>query len=198
VSIRNGGVPTNRSVALIAPEIVGLRFVNWTSPSEAPRNTPTICFEGPSRDQVWTASYAPAALLATSITGASVGWTRTYSPASSDINPGSLTYQVIVGGLNGTGWNVQLSASDFQRAEGGDGIPASNLMLTGSTNPGVTGITRPATSGSLAGPVKVLSATATVPPGTYTQTLNLNMNIPGGTLVGTYTSTITVSAAAGP
>jgi len=159
-----------------------------------------LAINGITANPAPTVSMDLSGLLTPSITSASMSWTQPYAMAAYPQNPGSLTYQVVVGGSSCGGWNIQVSASSFTRAEGGDPIPASNLTLTNTTspNPNPTGISRPSTSGSLASPVKVLSANTTVPTGTYSQTLNLNMNIPGGTLVGNYTSKVTITAATGP
>lgn len=163
-----------------------------------------LSFQGTSIGNVTAAPTSTVALdlsglITTSIIDAetSMSWSRPYSLTAYQTS-GSLKYQVDVQGSGCGGWNIQVSASDFTRDGGGDPIPASNLTLASTTDPGVTGISRPSTSGSLAAPVKVLSADTTVPTGTYSQTLNLNMNIPGGTIVGSYTSIVTVTAAVGP
>ncbi len=77
-------------------------------------------------------------------------------------------------------------------------IASSNLTLTGSSLPAGTGITAPVKAGPLNVGTKVLGASVTNGNGTFAQTLNLNLNIPPGTLVGSYTSTITITAASGP
>jgi hypothetical protein len=44
----------------------------------------------------------------------------------------------------------------------------------------------------------VLTASPNNGIGTFSHTLSLNLNIPAGTTVGTYTSTVTISTVAGP
>lgn len=134
-------------------------------------------------------------VLSTRITTASLDWSRPYAFTASTANPGSLTYAVDATGCSG--WNVQVGASPFVSAQGRT-IPASNLALINSSAPAGPNLTRPATSGTLETSRTVLAASSTDSTASYTQTLDLNMTVPAGTLVGSYNSTITITAASGP
>jgi hypothetical protein len=109
-----------------------------------------------------------------------------------------MTYNVQDAGCGG--WNVTLVATNFVYTGPNSGSPiaASNLTLTGSTLPSGTGITRPATSGPLNSAINILRATAPNGNGTFSQTLNLNLNVPAGVIVGQYQSVVTIAVAAGP
>ena len=152
---------------------------------------PTVT--GPSSSV--SAARTSGTALTTRITTASLDWSRPYAFTASTANPGSLTYAVDAIGCSG--WVVQVGASPFVSSQGRT-VPASNLALTNSSAPVGPNLTRPATSGTLETSRTVLAASSTDSTATYTQTLNLNMTVPAGTLVGTYNSTITITAASGP
>lgn len=135
-------------------------------------------------------------VVSPAISSSSLGWNRAYAFTPYPTNSGSLTYSVQAAGC--AGWNITIAASPFVRPGSATTIPASNLTLTSSTSSGGTGISAPVASGNLNSSLKVLSASVNNGIGTFTQILNLNLNVPGGTLVGTYTSTLTIAAAPGP
>ncbi len=141
---------------------------------------------------------ATGTIASVGITSSSLSWSRPYSFISYPSNSGSIAYGVQASGCNG--WNVTIVASNFTYSGSGFGtaIPASNLTLTGSTLPSGTGISTPATSGSLSSTLNVLSASATNGIGSYSQTLNLNLDVPAGVLAGAYQSTVTIAVASGP
>jgi hypothetical protein len=132
------------------------------------------------------------------ITASSLSWSRAYAFTSYPTNSGTMTYNVQDAGCGG--WNVTLVATNFVYTGPNSGSPiaASNLTLTGSTLPSGTGITRPATSGPLNSAINILRATAPNGNGTFSQTLNLNLNVPAGVIVGQYQSVVTIAVAAGP
>jgi hypothetical protein len=144
---------------------------------------------------------ATATTVNASITGATMDWTRTYSldPQS---GTGSLTYRVEA--TQGcAGWNVQLSATDFVYSgpANGNNISKSNFAVTvtgAPTGTNLTGVGRPTTSGTLNTSLKLLNATEGNGIGTYNHAVSLGITIPGGARVGTYKSTVIISATSGP
>jgi hypothetical protein len=173
---------TAQSMAVTSSLVLSSNFI--TQP-------PTVT--GPSSSI--SAARTSGTALTTRVTAASLDWTRPYAFTASTANPGSLTYAVDATGCSG--WDVQVGASTFVSAQGRT-IPASNLALTGSSAPVGPNLTRPATSGTLESSRTVLAASSTDSAASYTQTLDLNMTVPAGTLVGSYNSTITITAASGP
>lgn len=109
----------------------------------------------------------------------------------------------------GLGWNVTVYGDDF--TDGATPTPhtfaVSNLGLSNNNVASTVGqpattVTQsgttsgmPSTSGTAA---KILNANINNGSGRYTATYNGALNIPGGTLVGTYTSTLYVSISTGP
>lgn len=156
-------------------------------------------FAGPSAS-VGATHQATATTVSASISNAPdetmMNWPKSYSFAE-QTGTGFLKYTVTAA-QNCAGWNVTLQATDFggPGAPQGQTIPATNFAITGATTP-AGGPTVPNTSGTLNTPVKVLSAQSGII-GTYSQTVNLKITIPGGTRVGTYTSTVTVTASSSP
>jgi hypothetical protein len=169
------------------------RAISVTSSLVLVGSSPPPTISGPTAN--FNVARSMASTFATQVTSADLEWSREYSLTTSPINPGSLTYTLDAVGC--AGWNVQVLASPFVSATGRS-IPAENLTLTGSTTPSGTGLSRPATSGPLNVSTTVLNASSTNGIGTYAQTLSLNMNIPAGILVGTYQSTVTITASSGP
>ena len=136
--------------------------------------------------------------VSAAITGSSLSWSRVYSMSSYPVTSGSLTYSVQATGC--AGWNINVAASPFVYSGTGYGtdFPSSNFSLTGASLPNATGLSTPVTVGTLDTPRKVLAASPNNGIGTFSQTLNLNLSIPANTVVGTYTSTVTITAASGP
>jgi hypothetical protein len=157
-------------------------------------------FAGPG-GSITAAHNATATTVNAWITGASMDWTKTYS-LGPQLDGGSLSYQVEA--TDGcAGWNVQLAATDFvySGSANGSNIPAANFAVTGSgapTGASLTGVGRPTTSGTLNSSLKLLNATEGNGLGTYDHAVDLGITIPGGARVGTYTSTVTITAASGP
>ncbi len=120
-------------------------------------------------------------------------------------------------GVTNAGWNVTLLASDFTYSgpHSGDPIPAANIAIVTAHPPtrvsgqAISPTGGPRTtgaSGALDVARKTLQADGPsgVPSltyygiGTYRQPIDLSLTIPGQAAAGTYTSTLTVTMAAGP
>jgi hypothetical protein len=173
---------TARSMTVTSSLVLSNNFITQPPPVTGPSSSVS-------------AARTSGTALTTRVTAASLDWSRPYAFTASTANPGSLTYAVDATGCSG--WDVQVAASSFVSAQGRT-IPASNLALTNSSTPVGPNLTRPATSGTLDSSRTVLAASSTDSTSSYTQTLGLNMTVPGGTLIGTYNSTITITAASGP
>ena len=105
------------------------------------------------------------------------------------------------------GWSYTVQSGAFARTGGGS-IPASNFALTAAAAPvmtageavGVGGPRVPTASpvGTLDTARNVIEAADTFGSGTYTQDLGVTLTVPGQSLAGTYTATMTFTASAGP
>jgi hypothetical protein len=103
------------------------------------------------------------------------------------------------------GWNVTVQTSAFTRAGGGS-VPAANFVLGTPATPSMTaGQAVDGTDGPLAGvgggldsARKVVFANEGFGKGTYTQDLPVSLTVPGQSLAGTYSATLTVTISAGP
>lgn len=150
------------------------------------------------------------------------GGSRTASVA--DLTLGSLNYshasQTSVGQLTltaddssatGEGWNVTVQAGDlgYSGAYSGSPITASELSITSANAPsstagqaidGTNGPKVPASNatGSLDVARKVLHANAGYGQGTYVQTLDVELLVPGMSRAGDYTGALTVTISTGP
>lgn len=149
----------------------------------------------------------------------------TRSASIADVALGSVTYshsaQSSIGTLvltaddssgSGAGWNVTVQSSAFvySGAFSGTNIPAASFTLasasaaTSTAGEAVDVTGGPKVPATLTPPVaidtarKTLQADATYGEGTYTQDLGVSLAIPAQSRVGTYTSTLTVTVAAGP
>lgn len=166
--------------------------------------------------------FAGGTLADNKVTTTVLGGTRTASVK--DLDLGTVTYShsdvtktgtmaLTADDSSGTnaGWNVQVVASDFVYggSYSGDDITADNFALTSAADPvrvagqGVSpaqGPKVPATSpvGTLDTARKVVQANAKFGKGTYSQDLGVSLNVPADSVVGTYTSTLTVTIVAGP
>lgn len=141
-----------------------------------------------------------------SITGGTLA-AANYSHTS-QLSNGTLTLAVDDSTGSGLGWNVtvQSSALAYSGSFGGTSLAAANLSIGTPATPVVAaGQAVDGTNGPLAGsggtldtPRKVIFANAGYGKGQYTQSLPVALTIPGTTLAGTYTATLTVNIAAGP
>jgi hypothetical protein len=99
---------------------------------------------------------------------------------------------------SGSGWSVSIQASDLVRAAGGS-IAASNVSLDSfgslvAISGNTTGITT-GSPGSIGSAVELVSASATNGVGEYTQAFSLGLTVPGDSLSGAYSGTLTVTIA---
>lgn len=140
--------------------------------------------------------------------------TGTVSATISDVNFGQLTYsfedQTATGTVTITatddrgtagGWNLTLQGTDFNNG-GTETFAITNLNLTAGTVT-TTGGNGTAPVASANTPVTTTAAAAlTAAPGTgdgsYSNAKDATLTVPGGTLVGTYTSTLTVEITEAP
>lgn len=167
-----------------------------------------------------TALTVPAALGADSVTQEVTAGTRTASVAdltlaskayshSSQTSTGTMTLTADDSSGSDAGWNVTIQSSAFAHGGSGASIDASNFALSAADAPAMTagqavdgtnGPKVPTTSpvGTLDTPRKVVQAEAGYGKGTYTQGLDVTLTIPGQTVAGTYTGTLTTTITAGP
>ena len=103
----------------------------------------------------------------------------------------------------GAGWNLSVSATTFSDGSGHTLAPGTVASVTsackgGSTCTGATssGITYPLTIGGTA--AKFYNAATSTGLGKVDVTPTIDVLIPGNTVAGTYTSTVTLAAATGP
>jgi hypothetical protein len=113
---------------------------------------------------------------------------------------------------SGAGWNVTVQSSDFSytgSSANGSSIPASNFAITTANAPAKTaGQTIDATNGpkvpgagatgTLDSAHKVIMANASYGLGTYTQALNVSLDVPAQSRAGDYSATLTVTISAAP
>jgi hypothetical protein len=167
-----------------------------------------------------TSMAAPALasnLITQSLTGgslsasvANLGLTSVAYSHANQNSSSSMTLTADDSSALGLGWNVTIQSSDFvySGSYAGSDITASNFSLTSAAAPIQTagqaidvtnGPKVPASSpvGSLASARKVIQAGALFGRGTYTQALGVTLVVPGQSLLGTYTGTLTTTIAAG-
>jgi hypothetical protein len=134
----------------------------------------------------------------------------TYSHADQD-RLGTMTLTADDSSALGLGWNVtvQTSAFVYSGGNGGSNIPANRFSLTSAATPVRTagqvidvtnGPKIPSTSpvGTLDSARKVIQAGVLFGRGNYTQDLGVTLTVPGQSLAGTYTGTLTTTVATGP
>ncbi|HUG14433.1 MAG TPA: hypothetical protein VMM78_05370 [Thermomicrobiales bacterium] len=141
-----------------------------------------------------------------SIAGASLG-ALSYSHTS-QVSTGSVTLTVDDSTGSDLGWNVTVQSSALAYTGSFSGVPlaASNLLIgmpgapavvTGQAIDGANGPLA-ASGGTLDTPRKVIYANAGYGKGQYTQSLPVELTVPGMTIAGTYTATLIVDITAGP
>ncbi len=141
----------------------------------------------------------PGAGLTASITGTSFG-SIPYSFTDSAPLSGSLTITALDTRGTAAGWNIVLSATNFTGSTGS--IPVNRFSLAAGTVSTIAGPSTGQTTSAL-NPVstaaaKVWSAAVGFGDGSYSLNTPASLVVPGGTLVGTYTSVVTVSITSGP
>lgn len=124
------------------------------------------------------------------------------------ITSGVMTLNADDSSGTGAGWNVTVQSSDFayQGQYAGTSIPAANLVIDTPGNPVyVAGEAITAAAGPFAGmggsldvARRVLFANEGGGKGAYAQDLPVSLTIPGGSVAGSYTSSLTVTISAGP
>jgi hypothetical protein len=159
---------------------------------------------------------ATAALAGTLTTTATVSGTAGISlnlpsnPSITDTLDGTdqtVSYAPILGVVdargNGSGWNLQISATTFSDGSGhtlaqGQVGSVAQACKAGSTCTTATssGITYPLTIGTTA--AKFFNAALNTGLGKIDVTPTINVAIPGNAYAGTYTSTVTLAATTGP
>ena len=105
------------------------------------------------------------------------------------------------GSGNTAGWNIQVSSTTL--TTGGNtlpplkvtGVTSANCTGTGCVNP-TNSVTWPVTLGTTG--VKIFNAAANTGKGTVILTATYQLTYPANALPGTYTATVTVTAASGP
>lgn len=130
---------------------------------------------------------------------------------SDQASTGTMTLTVDDSSGSNLGWNVTILSSAFVYSGGNSGsnIPAANFSLTSAAAPVATagqaidpvgGPNVPVISpvGTLDSARKPIQAAVLFGKGTYTQSLGVSLTIPADSAVGTYTGTLTVTAAIGP
>jgi hypothetical protein len=143
----------------------------------------------------------PGAGLTASITGTSFG-SIPYSFSNSAPLSGSLTLTALDTRGTAAGWNIVLSATDFDGAATTDFIPVGQLALTPGAITTIAGPSTGQTTFPLA-PVstsaaKIWNAASGSGDGSYSLAVPASLVVPGGTLVDSYTSVVTVAITSGP
>lgn len=101
----------------------------------------------------------------------------------------------------GSGWHVNISASDFTNISkseqaipaGGFSIPSPPTITTAAGNSSPA-----AFAGPLGSPLTLLSANPGTGMGRYQTNPDLSLIVPAGTMAGTYESTVTLTISSGP
>ena len=136
------------------------------------------------------------------------GMTYSHSAQSNDHN---LNLTVDDSSGTGEGWNVTIQSSNFVYSGlyNGTDISAANFeiltanapqFISGQVIDGANGPKAPASNstGSLDVARKVLHAGAGYGQGSYSQSLGVQLTVPGMTRAGSYTSSLTVTIGSGP
>ncbi len=154
-----------------------------------------------SDNAIVTVNAIPQAALSASITGVTFP-AVTYS-FSNATTTGNFTIQAVDNRGTAAGWNITVSASDFKNQDASRSFSASHLSLAAGTvavnagNASTTGQGKFSVSDMSAGG-KVWNAGVGSGDGDYTLTSLGTLVVPGGTLVDTYKSLVTVSITSGP
>jgi hypothetical protein len=131
-----------------------------------------------------------------------------YSFADQDVTSNGLVLTITNKTGSPAGWTVTTTATDYVgQARNGESIPFDETTTTGTeeltrvVGQEVTGMSEAVSlaSGGTAEPIITVEAPAGSGQGQYTLTLSqLTLNVPGGTLAQTYTSTLTVNVPSAP
>jgi len=172
----------------------------------------TLVTAGPSIAA--TTSNANVDVKVNSIDGATVSVTIaettafndvTYNLTTASTSSGVLTVDVLDNRGTATGWTVTLKATDFMRSNTSVGadIAVSNFSLSPQSPSRVSGVGTIPTTTFAQSPVQSTSANlwkanSNEGDGAFRLPLNGTLNVPAGTLVDTYTSTVTADITAAP
>ncbi len=159
-----------------------------------------------------TITVVSGGLVVTVIGGGSVAFSNlTLNGTDQTVNPtGTPTIRVIDATGSNAGWNVTFTATDF--ISGANTIPNTNFSFnpTGGSLVRISGQAVDGTNGPkeagggsqvLSGSVKALTTSAGYGKGKYDYTPatgSFSLTVPATTLVGTYTSTLTITLSSGP
>lgn len=130
----------------------------------------------------------------------------TYNVTAAQTSSGVLTVTTTDDRGSGRGWNVTIGATDFARQENptvGRDIAINNFSLTAGTPTRTFGVGTTPTSTTNQSPVttpqsQLWNAATNQGDGQFTLPLSSSLNIPAGTLVDTYNSTVTVNVTFAP
>jgi len=191
-------------VVTLTPSCAATASASWTITSQVANTNGSLTganVAGPSAPFGATATASNQTPSAT-VVSSSLRWSFLYS-FSDQFASGALTYRVT--GANCSGWEVSIRASPlvYSGSRTGATIPASNLLLTTIGSPvlvsGAGGSPSAVTSpGHLGAARTVLRAPSGTGTAIYQQELGVAVTLPGGSPIGSYGSTITVTTAAGP
>lgn len=204
-----------RALSLIGVAVIGLSMISSVSAATSGGNTVTASVTG-----------NPNAFNLTVNSAAALSGSVQYDRTNAQTLCGSVGFEVEDGTFENTGWNVQISSTDFSNTSitGVDPISASNL--TGNPTTGGCGaiadptkIAGQAVNGSGCaqanngnGPLawvcdanaslsgygaKVVSTNPNYGNGIYQQTTYLKLNVPAATVGGSYQATVTLTLSHG-
>ncbi|MGI8485512.1 MAG: hypothetical protein ACR2OU_14770 [Thermomicrobiales bacterium] len=184
----------------LTPSCTAATTVQSTSLTSTFSFNATTGLAGASFTQQFSRSNASSVVA--SVEQNALTWNQPFSFTDTTVS-GGLVIRVVASGCSG--WNIQLSVSPFiySGPNQGSTISNANLTLSSASNPVVvsgsgTGVSAQTRSAQMNATVKVLNALAGAGIGTCEQQLTFSLTIPGQSRVGTYQSTVTVTAASGP
>jgi hypothetical protein len=168
-------------------------------------------YSGDTNNQAVASACLPVDVVTGVLTASAIDLALPSVEYSNDpqVTSGRITLAIADTRGTGAGWSVTVSAGPFVYsgvASFQPDIPAGNLALTGAGSPvyvsrqpfGARGPTGTAASGSLDVSRTVIVASPGWGSGIYSQPLNVEFTIPGGSAAGTYTSELTISTAVAP
>jgi hypothetical protein len=156
---------------------------------------------GPTRTVAIQATTSPAT-VSTSIVASSLAWSVPFSFSDQTVS-GSIGFVVTGAGCSGWATSIVTSPFVYSGAFTGIPIPATNLRLTSVGQPTVIsgsgdGVRSVQATRDLSAPQTVLRAETNAGTGRYQQDLGIALTVPGGTVIGSYQSTITIMTSSAP
>ena len=155
-----------------------------------------------SDDAVVEITALPDAGLSASITG--VAFADVPYSFENTTRTGSFVITALDNRGTAAGWNIILSADDFKNEDESRSFGAGQLSLAAGTivtnagNSDTSGLQTFASANASADGAKIVNAAVGSGDGQYTVTSVGTLVVPGGTLVDTYSSLVTVSITSGP